>query len=322
MSEDSLLKGESALAFLNQKAIDDWKSKKNQDAAAAKQRKLDTAIAKQDAHDAFVNADAKGRLSYDDWKAKKVGQKKAALAQAALTPRTPNSRKSGQPVNPRAKLFEKYRDSEMNMLMDAIISREKKQLDVELTHLMDTLAAASGTSGKMQLPPLDSSRKPKGSPQKVSPAKAEEPMEAPPLAVILAGSPSSGRRTQAAVIAAKSGAVLIDVEKLLTQSVQLESHYGKRAKGYLVTGTLIPDSLLVDMLRERIAQADVQDHGFILADFPRTVTQAKAMEKVALVPSHFVCLDVPDQILIDRAGTKRWDPLTHRVRNLTAQGVP
>ena len=91
MSEDSLLKGESALAFLNQKAIDDWKSKKNQDAAAAKQRKLDTAIAKQDAHDAFVNADAKGRLSYDDWKAKKVGQKKAALAQAALTPRTPNS---------------------------------------------------------------------------------------------------------------------------------------------------------------------------------------------------------------------------------------
>lgn len=97
--------------------------------------------------------------------------------------------------------------------------------------------------------------------------------------IVLLGPPGAGKGTQAKLLASKKGLVHLSTGDILRDEVSKDTKLGKAAKGYMDKGDLVPDTLIIDMIKERLNP----DAGFIFDGFPRTVPQAKALEKVASV---------------------------------------
>ena len=93
------------------------------------------------------------------------------------------------------------------------------------------------------------------------------------MRLLLIGAPGAGKGTQAERLAARFGIAHISSGDLLRQHVRDQSTLGQRVKAYLDRGDLVPDSLVMDMLRKPVLAAG---HGYVLDGFPRTVAQAKA----------------------------------------------
>ncbi len=93
---------------------------------------------------------------------------------------------------------------------------------------------------------------------------------------VLLGPPGAGKGTQAKLLAERIGLVHLSTGDILRDDVARCSALGQAAKGYMDKGELVPDNLIVDMIRSPIVDAD----GFILDGFPRTVTQAQALAKI------------------------------------------
>jgi len=94
--------------------------------------------------------------------------------------------------------------------------------------------------------------------------------------IALLGPPGAGKGTQAKLLAEKTGLVHLSTGDILREEVARSTALGKAAKGWMDKGDLVPDDLIVDMIRGRITGAD----GFILDGFPRTVVQAEALAKI------------------------------------------
>ena len=97
--------------------------------------------------------------------------------------------------------------------------------------------------------------------------------------ITLLGPPGAGKGTQAKLIAQKSGLVHLSTGDILRDEVARSTELGRAAKGYMDRGDLVPDRLIIDMIRGRIAETD----GFILDGFPRTVAQAEALSEIAAI---------------------------------------
>lgn len=85
------------------------------------------------------------------------------------------------------------------------------------------------------------------------------------------------------------------------------------AKGYMDSGNLVPDDLVISMLKERIVQSDCVRNGWLLDGFPRTIVQAQALDQAGIVPSAVVLLNVEDDALIERVVGRRSDPETGKI---------
>lgn len=94
--------------------------------------------------------------------------------------------------------------------------------------------------------------------------------------IVLLGPPGAGKGTQAKLITGKTNLTHLSTGDILRNEVAQGTALGKKAKGYMDRGDLVPDRLIIDMIRGRIETAD----GFILDGFPRTVAQAEALEKI------------------------------------------
>jgi adenylate kinase len=94
--------------------------------------------------------------------------------------------------------------------------------------------------------------------------------------IVLLGPPGAGKGTQAKLLAERTGLLHLSTGDLLREEVARASSLGARAKGYMDRGDLVPDDLIIGMIRERIAQKS----GFILDGFPRTVAQAEALARI------------------------------------------
>lgn len=92
--------------------------------------------------------------------------------------------------------------------------------------------------------------------------------------IVLLGPPGAGKGTQAALLAERLGLQHISTGEILREEVELKTELGKKAKAYMDRGELVPDELVIEMLRGRLDS----DSGFILDGFPRTVSQAEALE--------------------------------------------
>jgi len=123
-----------------------------------------------------------------------------------------------------------------------------------------------------------------------------------PRIVILLGAPGAGKGTQAKRLAASRGLTHISTGDLFRENLANETELGKQAKGYMESGQLVPDELVLDMLFDRVSRPDCED-GYVLDGFPRTLPQAEALERrlgadvVPIVPN----LEVSVETIVRRA---------------------
>ena len=95
--------------------------------------------------------------------------------------------------------------------------------------------------------------------------------------MILLGPQGSGKGTQAKRIEAEYGIPHIATGEMLRAAIEQETELGRRVKPIVESGQLVPDDLMIDLIRERLSEPDAED-GFILDGFPRTAAQADALD--------------------------------------------
>ena len=100
------------------------------------------------------------------------------------------------------------------------------------------------------------------------------------MRVILLGPPGAGKGTQAAKLGAKLGVPHVSTGDILRHQVEKSTTLGKKAHEYMAAGKLVPDELVIDMVRRRLREKDAQ-RGYILDGFPRTLAQARALDEFA-----------------------------------------
>ena len=122
--------------------------------------------------------------------------------------------------------------------------------------------------------------------------------------IVLLGAPGAGKGTQAQKLVAEFGVAHISTGDLLRAAVKAESKLGKQAKSYMDAGKLVPDELVVDLVKERLAADDAQK-GFILDGFPRTVPQAEALREMGVEITDVISIEVPDDVIMKRMGGRR-----------------
>ncbi|ERN20024.1 hypothetical protein AMTR_s00071p00171040 [Amborella trichopoda] len=137
-----------------------------------------------------------------------------------------------------------------------------------------------------------------------------------PLKIMIAGAPASGKGTQCELITKKYGLVHIAAGDLLRAEVAQGTANGKKAKEYMEKGMLVPDEIVVTMVKERLLQQDAQEKGWLLDGYPRSLSQATALENLQIRPDLFILLDVPDEILVERVIGRRLDPVTGKIYHL------
>jgi adenylate kinase len=121
--------------------------------------------------------------------------------------------------------------------------------------------------------------------------------------LIFLGPPGAGKGTQAQVLADSHHIPHISTGDILRAAVSEQTALGIKAKGYMDRGELVPDQLMIDLIRERLGQPDAQP-GWILDGYPRTVVQADSLEglltELDQSCDRVVNLDAPDGVLIER----------------------
>ena len=121
--------------------------------------------------------------------------------------------------------------------------------------------------------------------------------------VIFLGPPGAGKGTQAQRICSALNIPQISTGDILRRAMKEQTPTGLKAKAFIEAGQLVPDEVIIDIVRERLAQEDCQG-GYILDGFPRTVPQAEALEGIAKIDV-VVDLDVADEELIARLSGRR-----------------
>lgn len=127
--------------------------------------------------------------------------------------------------------------------------------------------------------------------------------------IILIGAPGSGKGTQAKKIKDRLGYAHISTGDLLRAAVKEGTPLGQQAKGFMDAGTLVPDGLVIDLLREALAAPEAE-HGFLLDGFPRTMPQAEALD-AAVTIDKVVDLQVPFSLIEERVTGRRTSASGH-----------
>src|SRR3990167_4308123 len=99
------------------------------------------------------------------------------------------------------------------------------------------------------------------------------------MKLLLLGPPGAGKGTQAKLLMDKNNIPQISTGDILRAAVKHSTPLGKRAKEYMDKGALVPDDVVVGLIRERLKEDDVRN-GYILDGFPRTITQAEALSRI------------------------------------------
>ncbi|MBQ3072146.1 MAG: adenylate kinase [Oscillospiraceae bacterium] len=121
--------------------------------------------------------------------------------------------------------------------------------------------------------------------------------------LILLGAPGAGKGTLASSLIEKMGIPSVSTGNLLREAIANGTELGLKAKQFMDAGELVPDQLVIDMLRDRIAQPDCAN-GYILDGFPRTIPQAEALDKIAEIECA-LSLEVPDEVIEPRMTGRR-----------------
>ena len=131
------------------------------------------------------------------------------------------------------------------------------------------------------------------------------------MRVILLGAPGAGKGTQARYITEKFGIPQISTGDMLRAAVKAGTELGLKAKSVMDAGGLVSDDLIINLVKERIAQPDCAN-GFLFDGFPRTIPQADAMKAAGVKLDYVLEIDVPFDAIIERMSGRRSHPASGR----------
>ncbi|TSE33146.1 adenylate kinase [Tepidimonas taiwanensis] len=135
------------------------------------------------------------------------------------------------------------------------------------------------------------------------------------MRLILLGAPGAGKGTQAAFICQKYGIPQISTGDMLRAAVKAGTPLGLEAKKVMDAGGLVSDALIIDLVKDRIAQPDCAN-GFLFDGFPRTIPQADAMREAGVRIDYVLEIDVPFDAIIERMSGRRVHPASGRTYHI------
>lgn len=128
------------------------------------------------------------------------------------------------------------------------------------------------------------------------------------IRVILLGPPGAGKGTQAKLVQDEFGICQISTGDILRKAVTDQTALGKQASDYITRGALVPDTVILDLVAERLKEKDCEK-GFILDGFPRTIPQAEGLEAIltvrGLVLDRVLSVRVPHKVIVERLAGRR-----------------
>jgi adenylate kinase len=126
--------------------------------------------------------------------------------------------------------------------------------------------------------------------------------------IVLLGAPGAGKGTQGQKLVEEFGIAHISTGDLLRAAVKAQSELGKQAKAYMDAGQLVPDQLVIDLVKERLAEPDAQK-GFMLDGFPRNIAQAETLDgelkDMGVELDAALLVDVPFDVIVNRLSSRR-----------------
>jgi len=136
------------------------------------------------------------------------------------------------------------------------------------------------------------------------------------MRVILLGAPGAGKGTQAGFICKHLNIPQISTGDMLRAAVKAGTELGKQAKSAMDSGGLVSDELIINLVKERIAQPDCAN-GFLFDGFPRTLVQAQALIEGGVTIDQVIEIDVADEEIVKRIAGRRVHPGSGRIYHVT-----
>ena len=124
------------------------------------------------------------------------------------------------------------------------------------------------------------------------------------MKLILLGAPGAGKGTQAEIISKKLNIPTISTGNILREAIKNGTETGLKAKSFMDAGKLVPDDVIIGIVRERVARADCAN-GFILDGVPRTIPQAEALEAAGIHFDAVVSIEIADEVIEARMTGRR-----------------
>lgn len=124
------------------------------------------------------------------------------------------------------------------------------------------------------------------------------------MKLILLGAPGAGKGTQAEVISEKYNIPTISTGNIIRAALKNGTEMGIKAKSYIDAGELVPDDVVIGIIKERLAEPDCKD-GYILDGFPRTIPQAEALDKMGFGIDAALSIEVADEEIVKRMSGRR-----------------
>ena len=124
------------------------------------------------------------------------------------------------------------------------------------------------------------------------------------MKLILLGAPGAGKGTQAEILSTRLGIPTISTGNILRAAIQAGTPTGLEAKGYMDAGKLVPDSVIIGIVADRLAQPDCA-RGFILDGVPRTIGQAEAMDQAGITFDKVLSIEISDGEIEERMSGRR-----------------
>lgn len=124
------------------------------------------------------------------------------------------------------------------------------------------------------------------------------------MKLILLGAPGAGKGTQAAVISERYHIPQISTGNIIREALKSGTEMGLKAKSYMDEGKLVPDEVVIGIIKDRLVQPDCEN-GFILDGFPRTIPQAEALDSMGVDIDKVIDIEVPDDVIVSRLSGRR-----------------
>lgn len=138
--------------------------------------------------------------------------------------------------------------------------------------------------------------------------------------IVLFGPPGAGKGTQAGKIVELTGKPQVSTGDMLRAAVKMGSPMGLAAKEYMDAGLLVPDEVIIGLIKERLQHDDAKQ-GVLFDGFPRTIPQAESLEEIAEVTS-VISIEVPDDAIVERIVGRRMDPETGDIYHVSFKPAP